>query len=573
MAPTDGTPLLRRVGCGRRVVFAVVTVAFLGLLARLVLLGDRTAHWDEARVAYWTLHYLDTGLFEYQPIIHGPFLQQVNRAVFATLGPNDFTMRLVVALLGAGLSLVALCFREHLSKGETVALAALLAFDPLLLYYSRFMRSDLPLAAFMLLALGCFVRLLDTRKPRYFHAGVIAFALAVTTKEYVLVYVVTWLGALVLLADHRLFGRGLPADWRTHLRERIRSIRPALRRWLPHLAASLVTFLLVVVYFYAPRTGPDGGPGFDDLLADPTVLPAVVGEATLGSWQAFVSLWVGNGHQDHAYLPFLGSATETLFVGSGALAVLSVVGFLADRYSDDGPRDLVAFCFYWGFVTFLGYPLLADIAAPWSVIHAVVPLAVPAAVGIGALYRRGYAALANENRPAVAVVAIVALLVVGQVAFVAADDVYLDDQSDANPLVQYAQPASDLHPALREMATVSATNDGTDVLLYGDFLVANTTGTRDPGCAEWFNVLPLPWYFEAEDVSVTCARNDSAFESTMDRNAPPVVVALSTDADDLEPYLAGYEAYPEVIRTQDTTQTNITIFVDASNSANASDTP
>ncbi|WP_160133311.1 flippase activity-associated protein Agl23 [Halococcus salsus] len=572
MASTDGTASRQRAGRGRRVVFAVVAIALLGLLARLAFLGDRTAHWDEARVAYWTLHYLDTGLFEYQPIIHGPFLQQVNRAVFAVLGPNDFTMRLVVALLGAGLPLVALCFRERLSGVETVALAGFLAFDPLVLYYSRFMRSDLPLAAFALLALGCFVRALDTRKPRSLHAGVLAFALAVTTKEYVLVYVVTWLGALVLLADHRLFGCGLPTDWRGRLRVRIRSARPALRRWLPHLLASFVAFLVVVVYFYAPRTGPNGGPGFDDLFADPTVLPAVVGEATIGSWQAFVSLWVGGGHQDHAYLPFLGSAAETLFVGSGALAVLSVVGFLVDRYADDGPRDLVAFCFYWGFVSVLGYPIIADIAAPWTVLHAVVPLAVPAAVGVGALYRRGYTALASENRPAVAAVAVMGLLVVGQVGFVATTDVYLDDQSDANPLVQYAQPASDLHPALHEMESVSAANSGTDLLLYGDFLVANTTGTREPGCSEWFDVLPLPWYFEAEDVRVACARNDSAFESAMNRSHPPVVVSLSSDADSLEPRLAGYEAYPEVIRTQDTSRTNITVFVEGA-AANASDTP
>lgn len=559
---------------GRRVVLIVVGIALAGFVARIVFLGDRTAHWDEARVAYWTLDYLQTGLFEYQPIIHGPFVQQVNRVVFAILGATDFTMRLAVAVLGSVLPLSALFFRERLREIETVALAAFFAFDPLLLYYSRFLRSDVPLAVFMVLAFGCFVRALDTRRVRSFHVGVLALAFGFTTKEYVVVYLVIWLGALCLLFDHRLFlDRGFSADWRVRLHDPIRRVRSNSRKWLPHLFFGLFEFLVVIVYFYAPRTGPNGGPGFDDFLADPTVLPSVVGEATLGSWSAFISLWVGNGHQDHAYLPFLGSAAKTLAFGSGALVVLAVVGFLADRYSGERPRDLVAFCFYWGFVTVLGYPLLADIAAPWTMVHAVVPLAVPAAVGAGVLYRRGRTALAAENRTAVAAVVVAFLLVVGQVSYVAVENVYLDDQSDANPLVQYAQPADDLQPAVATMRAVSERNRGTDVLLYGDFLVSNTTGHLEPKCSEWFNILPLPWYFAANDVAVSCAQNPDTLESTMDRGRPPVVIGLSSDAEFLVARLAGYEKRSYVIRTKDTDQTNITVFVDRYPRANASDNP
>src|SRR5699024_8025291 len=102
----------------RRVVFGVVAVALVGFAARIAFLGDRTAHWDEARVAYWTLDYLRTGTFEYQPIIHGPFLQQVNRVVFAVLGSSDLTMRLIVVVLGSVLPLSALLFRERLHEVE-----------------------------------------------------------------------------------------------------------------------------------------------------------------------------------------------------------------------------------------------------------------------------------------------------------------------------------------------------------------------------------------------------------------------------------------------------------------------
>lgn len=562
MVSTDGVASLRR---GRRVTVAVLAIVLLGLVARLAFLGERIAHWDEARVSYWILNYADTGFFEYQPIIHGPFLQQVNRPVFEFVGPNDFTMRLVVALLGAALPLAALLLRDRFRPAETVALAFFLAADPILLYYSRFMRSDLPLAMFMLFALGFFVRALDTRRPWYAHLGVISLALAFTTKENVLIYLVTWAGALVLLADHRLFrDRGLRAGWRTTVRERVGWGRRHVRTWAPHLLVAVVEFFVIIVYFYAPRAGTTEGPGLDTVLAEPTTLLGVVEEATVGSWQEFVALWVGGGHQDHAYLPFLGDYLETLAIGSGALVALAVVGFLVDRYAGDRPRDLVAFCFYWGAVSVLGYPIITDIQAPWATIHAVVPLAIPAAVGAGALYRWGRGSLATDDRVSVGAVALVFLLVIGQVGVVAAEDVYLDPQSESNDLVQYAQPADDLRPTIQDMATVSAANRGTDVLLYGDFLVANDSGSREPTCSDWFNLLPLPWYMDAKDMDVSCAQDVSTFEEKTNGTAPPVVIGLTSDREFLAAHLEGYDERAYVMRTQDTAQTNTTFFIDAS---------
>jgi uncharacterized protein (TIGR03663 family) len=564
MASTDGSA-----GRGRRVTLAVVAIMIFALVARIVLLGDRIAHWDEARVAYWILDYADTGVFEYRPIIHGPFLQQVNRVVFELFGANDFTMRLVVALLGAALPFAALLFRKRLSEVETVAFALFLAVDPILLYYSRFMRSDLPLAAFMLFALGFFVRALDSRRPRYVHAGVVALALAFTTKENVLIYLVTWLGALVLLVDRRLLVDHRPLADRTFsfdlqaARERVEEIGSSLRTWVPHLLLAVVEFLVIVVYFYAPRTS-DGGSGFRSLLSDPTALPAVVGEATLGSWNAFVSQWINGDSQSHAYLPYLGDLVETLVVGSGALVVLAVIGFLADRYSDGRPRDLVAFAFYCGFVSVLGYPVITDIMAPWAAVHAVVFLVLPAAVGAGVLYRRGRAALAHDDRPGVAAALVIALLVVGQVGYVGVQNVYLDDQSESNALVQYAQPADDLRPTIEDMAALSTRNRGTDVLLYGSHLVADTNGSRAPGCSDWFNILPLPWYMEAHDMNVSCATEPSGFEQRVNESSPPVVIGLTTDSEFLAANLEGYDERAYVLRTQDTAKTNTTFFIDES---------
>ena len=184
---------------GYATVKLVVAVTLLALALRVVVLGTRVAHFDEGRVAYWAWHYGETGNFAYRYIIHGPFIQHVDRWLFALIGPTDFAMRLPVAVVGALLPLTALLLREHLDRSEIGGLALLFTLDPVLIYYSRFMRSDVLVAAFMFTAFALLVRLYDTRKPRYMYAAGVFLALGFASKENALVYVVTWLGATGLL--------------------------------------------------------------------------------------------------------------------------------------------------------------------------------------------------------------------------------------------------------------------------------------------------------------------------------------------------------------------------------------
>ncbi|MFW5956068.1 MAG: flippase activity-associated protein Agl23, partial [Halorhabdus sp.] len=174
---------------------ALALVVVLALVLRLAGLGVRVAHWDEGRVGYWILRTAATGHWEYRPIIHGPFVQHVTRWLIGVVGPSDFTMRFPVALIGSVLPLSALLFRTRLRDSETIALGLVLALNPLLLYYSRFMRSDLPVAAFSFVALGALVAAVDTDRRRYLHLAVISFALALTAKENSILYLLSWLGA------------------------------------------------------------------------------------------------------------------------------------------------------------------------------------------------------------------------------------------------------------------------------------------------------------------------------------------------------------------------------------------
>ena len=198
---------VRAFAAENRALAAVVAITAVALLARLVFLGDRIAHFDEGRVGWWAINYMNTGEIHYRFIVHGPLVQHVNRWLFEIAGANDFTMRLPVAIIGGLLPLSVFLYREHLRDSELVAVAFFLAFNPVLVYYSRFFRSTLPVAAFSFVAFGLLVRFYDTRNPRYAHVAAAVAALMLAAKENAVAYYITWAGAGAVVAYHVLFRR------------------------------------------------------------------------------------------------------------------------------------------------------------------------------------------------------------------------------------------------------------------------------------------------------------------------------------------------------------------------------
>ncbi|WP_458190183.1 flippase activity-associated protein Agl23 [Haladaptatus sp. NG-WS-4] len=539
----------------------VVFVALVALALRLVNLDARVAHQDEARVAYWIARYAKTGVWEYRRIVHGPFLVHVNSVLFSLFGASDFTMRFVVALLGGLLPLSALLFRERLRPSETVALAVLFALNPVLLYYSRFMRNDVPLAAAMVFALGFVVRYFDTRRLRYLFAGVASFALGFTMKENALLYVACWAGAGVLLYDHRLFLRRVGNDgiaavvprWmRRGARRLVDGERTAVVSLLSGIGVAVLAvleFLLVIVFFYAPRSQTRPGIGLWKAFSNPTMLPEVLGAATFGTWEKFMG-WTG--HTEHSYLPFFGDFIRTLEVGALALCLLAIVGFVVDRYSGDRPNDVVAFGFYWGIASVLGYPLVMDIKAGWATVHAIVPLAFPAAVGLALVFRWGWDAYERRDDVSVVAAAILLLLVSAQVGVSAYDTTYQNPQSPDNQLVQYAQSSTEAKPLIDDLQRIARSNDPekADVLFYGEELDSPDESAHSipPAGEGWFARLPLAWYFEAADANVT-STNES---DDLAGEKPPIVVALNDaetcssedgTAEDIDEHMDGYRRF------------------------------
>jgi uncharacterized protein (TIGR03663 family) len=552
-----------------RALRALLAVTALAIAVRFVLLGARVFHWDEGRVGYWILRYHETGQFAYRPIVHGPFLFVVNDLLFGVLPASDFAARLPVALIGGLLPLAAWLFRDHLADDELVALGLFLAANPLLVYYSRFMRNDVLVAAFSVVALGFVVRAFDTARLSNLLPAAGAMGLAFTTKENALLYVACYLGAAALLIDHELVrqtagGRSprdvIFGDWVATARSRVRAYGDSdahtgrrltldgLARLAGALAVAVLTFFAVVVFFYAPR------PDLWQAFTAPGTVPTVLTDATVVPAEKFYNTWAVGGHQDHDYLPYLYDYLETMAYGAPAVVVFGVLGFVVDRYGAvrTGSRALVGFAAYWGVASVLGYPLATDIQAPWAAVHAVVPLAVPAAVGAAYVYRSGRSALESEDVVSVGLAAVLLFAAIGGAA--AANVAYTNAATDEHKTVlQWAQPENDLKETLVKVQAVAATNDGTDVLFYGTrkpgndkalFYVANesSTGTPPAGGPNWHSRLPLPWYLERYDASVTSTPPNTPAERAA-TDAPPVVFAYGFDQRALEPHLDAYATY------------------------------
>jgi uncharacterized protein (TIGR03663 family) len=324
---------------------------------------------------------------------------------------------------------------------------------------------------------------------------------------------------------------------------------------VPPVVGSYLLFLGVLVLFYAPRGGATEAPGLWTALQQPAGFPVTVEEALAGSWERFMGTWGGGHHQDHPYLPFLTDYVARLGTGAIVTSVFAVVGFVADRYSSDGPRDLVALGFYWGVASLFGYPIITDIKAPWSTVHTIVPLAIPAAVGLGVLYRWGRDAVANRQVVASTLAVVLVVFLVGWTAGVAYDVNYVASDAERNEaFAHWTQPGNDLRWTLQQVERVSRGHDGgPDVLFYGSrkphnpderlFYVANESqNLQPPAPSGWYDRLPLPWYLERYGAVVTSTAPDAEPSESLD-DPPPVVIAYAWDSEAVKPHLGGYVAY------------------------------
>jgi uncharacterized protein (TIGR03663 family) len=333
-----------------------------------------------------------------------------------------------------------------------------------------------------------------------------------------------------------------PADerWRA-LGDRLRAVGSGLWDWRRHVLLSLLGAFVLLVGFYAPRSGTAGGVGLWNAVGDPSLWPTVVEAATVGSAEKVVEIWLAGEMRAHSYLLYLGYYAVVLGLGAGPLVVLAAVGVVGER-----GRPLLAFCGWWGLSSAVGYPFVADIFAPWLAVHVVVALAVPAAVGLAGAVRR--LRRARRDRERAVAVAIAGLLVLAgvQATAVPAATSYRAAPGAFNPIAQGAQPGTDLNAAMGEAVAAAGGTSGPQVVYAGSLAVRDESlNDAPPAAPAWFDRLPLPWYTEAAGLDVASVRDPRAVETG--GGAPPVVVAEPAHESVLRERLPGHRVHEEAL--------------------------
>ena len=545
-----------------RVERAVLVVTLLALLARLVGLGARPFHWDEARVGYWTLRSLETGVYEYRPVAGGPFLYVVARRLFAFGLTSDAAARLPVALIGGLLPAAALLFRRDdrpdleagLSNLETAALALLLAFAPPLLYYSRVLRGDLPLAAFSLLAVGLVWRGLRRNDRRTLYAGAAAFGLALTTSGFVLAVLGCWLLAVLLTFDEARVRNEPPAT----IRERVRGgVDLVTDRWVPLLRAVTVS-IVVAVAFYLPRGRIE--------LSEPSTLLAALETGTVGALQRFLSVRVLGRHapptytNDHPLLPFVADTAGVLVAVALPVVALALWGFFRERYAGRS-RPVVNFAAYWAGAGLLLFPVATEVNQPWVAVHVLAPATIPAAVGLAALWNHAARSVAAADAARLAAALLLLSGAGVHTGAVAAGEVY-DTPEARDSLPGYAQPGAEYRVAVTAIETGVDGNEGADVLYVGAALAVDDESVLDrppiPERAQGaFSArLPLSWYVERADTQTASVTGANAMPGEL----PPVIVTTPEQRRAVADRLSGYERYTV---EQGLTNRRLVVFVES----------
>lgn len=321
----------------------------VGVIVRFIALGERAFHHDESQDAYFSFLFRESGDYEYNPLLHGPFRFYLTALMYVLFGDSDFTARLAPALMGA--AMIPMCWglrsRTLLGRGGALAAAVFFAFGPSFLYFSRFAREDIYFASLSLALIVVIWRGIE--HPRKYHPAVIGVLLALlfATKETTFI-------SLFVMGTFFLFCFLIP-DWRRTI---LRALTiPGWDGWGWFVAAFAGVFTLLFTTFL---THPGG-------LYDGVVTGL---DYWLGQHE------VRRGGESPAFYSFILVTIEWPMLILGAIGAVAL-----------WRRNAIFSAFLlWDFFLSLAVYSWAGEKFAWLVLHPLLPGILLAGVGIQAIW-------------------------------------------------------------------------------------------------------------------------------------------------------------------------------------------
>jgi predicted membrane-bound mannosyltransferase/DNA-binding beta-propeller fold protein YncE len=189
----------------------------LAIVSRLVMIGARVQSHDESLHTSYSWDLYDGRGYQHNPMTHGPFLYHATALSYWLFGDSDATARIPVAILGVLLVAFPYMLRKHLGRWGALAASFLFLISPSILFYSRYIRHDIPIILWSLIVAWSTWSYLRTRESKYLYWFAAGVSLMFATKEVAFLYVAIFGSFLAV----RLAVGLLTSEWR----------RPAMRGW------------------------------------------------------------------------------------------------------------------------------------------------------------------------------------------------------------------------------------------------------------------------------------------------------------------------------------------------------
>lgn len=155
----------------------------IAFIMRLWQLGERSIHYDEGIHLGCSWNIFNPFSWCIDAWTHGHF-QFIGTSInFAIFGQSDFTARLLPAIFGTAIVVLPYFLRRQLGRWGSIAVAIMLAFSPLFMFYSRYARNDIYIAFFTLLLIVCIWNYIESRKSRWLYIGTAALSFSFSAKE------------------------------------------------------------------------------------------------------------------------------------------------------------------------------------------------------------------------------------------------------------------------------------------------------------------------------------------------------------------------------------------------------
>lgn len=201
--PNSFNPFLARVFTLNWETAVYIIILLIAIFTRFYGLGDRVMSHDESLHTRYSYNLYADGNFQHTPLMHGPVLFHFTALSYFIFGDNDFTSRIYPAVLSILVVMYPILYRRWLGRWPSLLASVMLLISPLLLYYGRYIRHDIPsifYALTMAYAILMYLNGPPTQRKRahwlYLLAG--AMVLNLGSKETAFIYIAIF-GSFLLL--------------------------------------------------------------------------------------------------------------------------------------------------------------------------------------------------------------------------------------------------------------------------------------------------------------------------------------------------------------------------------------